>query len=283
MAFIESFSPLTEAEFGLFAALIYKIAGISLKDTKMSLVSNRLRKRLRALNLRSYREYYDYIASRGQKAEEETVHFINAITTNETYFFRHEQDFELLKNTIIPEVEKRHTGLKKTLKVWSAASSTGEEPYSIAITVAEAVSDPQNWTIQIIASDINVEVLRQCEKGIYGPYAVSRLTPYAINKYFDKVKPDSVNGDERYAVREEYKKMVRFKRHNLKEQFPLTKFDCIFCRNVLIYFDVESKTHVVENLYSSLTDGGYLILGHAESLMRIKSKFSYYRPSIYRR
>jgi chemotaxis protein methyltransferase CheR len=283
MAFIESFSPLTDAEFSLFAALIYKLAGISLKDTKMSLVSNRLRKRLRALNLRSYREYYDYIASRGARAEEETVHFINAITTNETYFFRHEQDFELLKNVIIPEVEKRHAGLKKTLKVWSSASSTGEEPYSIAITVAEAVTDPQNWVIQIIASDINVEVLKQCEKGIYGPYAVSRLTPYAINKYFDKLKPETAHGEERYAVREEFKKMVRFKRHNLKEPFPLTKFDCIFCRNVLIYFDVESKTHVVENLYNSLTDGGYLILGHAESLMRIKSRFNYYRPSIYRR
>ncbi|HNY13194.1 MAG TPA: CheR family methyltransferase, partial [Candidatus Wallbacteria bacterium] len=215
--------------------------------------------------------------------EEETIHFINAITTNETYFFRHEQDFELLKNVIIPEVEKKHTGVKKTLKIWSAASSTGEEPYSIAITVAEAINDPQNWNVQIIASDINLEVLRQCEKGIYGSYAVSRLTSYAINKYFDKVKSEIPHGEDRYAIREEFKKMVRFKRHNLKEQFPLTKFDCIFCRNVLIYFDVESKTRVVENLYNSLTDGGYLILGHAESLMRIKTKFNYYKPSIYRR
>lgn len=278
-----NYAPLTMGEFQLFARLIYKIAGIHLKESKMALVSNRLRKRLHALNHSSYREYYDYISRNDVKAQDEITHFIDAITTNETYFFRHETDFDFLRNIIIPEVEKRQTSRNKTIKIWSAASSTGEEPYSIAMTVAEVLGGDPCWNIQILASDINVTVLNFAEKAVYGPYAVSRLNNYAINKYFDRQKSPAPHSEEKYIVKPQYKKMVKFRRHNLKENMSLMKFDCIFCRNVLIYFDNESKTHVIENLYNALNDDGYLILGHAESLMRIKSKFKYVRPSVYKR
>lgn len=278
-----NYAPITTGEFQLFAKLIYKIAGIHLRDSKIALVSNRLRKRLKALDLGSYREYYDYISKNDSKAQNEITHFIDAITTNETYFFRHETDFDFLRTTVIPEVEKRQLARNKYIKIWSAASSTGEEPYSIAMTVAEALDELPGWNIQILASDINVTVLSSAEKAVYGPYAVSRLNNYAINKYFDRQKPLTPGGEEKYLVKPHYKKMVKFKRHNLKESMNIMKFDCIFCRNVLIYFDNESKTHVIHNLYNALNDGGYLILGHAESLMRIKSNFKYVRPSIYKR
>lgn len=279
-----NYAPLTTNEFQLFAKLIYKLAGIHLRDTKLALVSNRLRKRLRSLNMSSYREYYDYISRNDKNAQDEIINFIDAITTNETYFFRHETDFDFLRTVVIPEVEKKQAGSQaKTIKVWSSASSTGEEPYTIAMTIAEALDSNSGWNIQIIASDINVSVLNAAEKGIYGPYAVSRLTPYAINKYFERIKPQAANEEEKYLVKQQFKKLVRFKRHNLKDTMTLMKFDCIFCRNVLIYFDNDSKTHVIENLYNSLNEGGYLILGHAESLMRIKTNFKYVRPSIYKR
>lgn len=278
-----NYAPITTGEFQLFARLIYKIAGIHLRDSKIALVSNRLRKRLKALDLASYREYYDHISKNDSKAQSEIMHFIDAITTNETYFFRHETDFDFLRTTVIPEVEKRQIGRNKYIKIWSAASSTGEEPYSIAMTVAEALDEMPGWNIQILASDINTTVLGNAEKAVYGPYAVSRLNNYAINKYFDRQKPAMPAGEEKYLVKPHYKKMVKFKRHNLKESMNVMKFDCIFCRNVLIYFDNESKTHVIHNLYNALNDGGYLILGHAESLMRIKSNFKYVRPSIYKR
>lgn len=278
-----NYAPITTGEFQLFAKLIYKLAGIHLRDSKIALVSNRLRKRLKALELSSYREYYDYIARNDTKAQNEIAHFIDAITTNETYFFRHETDFDFLRATVIPEVEKRQQGRSKSIKIWSSASSTGEEPYSIAMTVAEALDELPGWNIQILASDINMTVLNSAEKAVYGPYAVSRLNNYAINKYFDRQKSATPAGEEKYIVKPHYRKMVKFKRHNLKESMNLMKFDCIFCRNVLIYFDNESKTHVIHNLYNALNDGGYLILGHAESLMRIKSNFKYVRPSIYKR
>jgi len=278
-----NYAPITTGEFQLFAKLIYKIAGIHLRDSKIALVSNRLRKRLKALDLGSYREYYDYISKNDSKAQSEIMHFIDAITTNETYFFRHETDFDFLRTTVIPEVEKRQLARNKNIKIWSSASSTGEEPYSIAMTVAEALDEIPGWNIQILASDINTTVLSNAEKAVYGPYAVSRLNNYAINKYFDRQKPATPAGEEKYLVKPHYKKMVKFKRHNLKESMNVMKFDCIFCRNVLIYFDNESKTQVIQNLYNALNDGGYLILGHAESLMRIKSNFKYVRPSIYKR
>lgn len=277
------YAPITTGEFQLFAKLIYRLAGIHLRDSKIALVSNRLRKRLKALNLGSYREYYDYISRNDAKAQDEIVNFIDAITTNETYFFRHETDFDFLRTVVIPEVESRQTGANKFIKIWSAASSTGEEPYSIAMTVAEELDGVPGWNIQILASDINVTVLASAEKAVYGPYAVSRLNNYAINKYFDRVRPAGPHDEEKYLVKPHYKKMVKFKRHNLKDAMTLARFDCIFCRNVLIYFDNESKTHVIENLYNALNDGGYLILGHAESLMRIKSRFKYVRPSVYKR
>lgn len=275
-------SELSPQEFKLFAQLIYKLAGIHLRETKMALVANRLRKRLKALNINSYLEYYEYITKNDPKAKEELIHFIDAITTNETYFFRHESDFEFLRDVIIPEVVKNQEHLKnKSIKIWSAASSTGEEPYSIAMIVAETLGDDPNWNIQILASDINTEVLKTAEAGIYGQYAVSRLNNYAINKYFEKVKSNT--NEEKYAVKPQYKKLVKFKRHNLKDPMLILKFHCIFCRNVLIYFDNESKEKVIQNLYNALVDDGYLILGHAESLMRIKSNFKYVRPSIYKK
>ena len=278
-------TPLSEGEFKLFQKMVYERAGIHLKDSKISLVANRLRNRLRALNLATYRAYYDLVL----KDRDELVKCIDAITTNETYFFREPKQWEYLQSDLLPILLARNKA-SRALRIWSAASSTGEEPYTIAIFLREHIPDFSSWNVTIVASDINAQVLQKAKAGVYKHYAISRMEPAMVKRFFtiegqteEKVAKGSLNNDNLYHLKPEIRGMVQFKQHNLLQRYPLMKFYVVFCRNVLIYFDQESKTKVLTNIYDVLQPEGYLFLGAAEGMMGIHLPFETLKPSIYRK
>ncbi len=276
---------LSAAEFTLFKELMYQRTGIFLKESKMSLVANRLRTRLRDLNLPTYRAYYDYVV----KNNGELVTCIDAITTNETYCFREPRQWEYFHSDMLPALLARNAKTK-SLKVWSAACSTGEEPYTIAMFLKERL--PAGWHATIHASDINSEVLARAKAAVYRPYAVSRTDPALVKKYFTVRQVDGRGRaviDHAASVQEEYhlapaiRAMVQFRTHNLMQKVTGQKYDIIFCRNVLIYFDETSKKQVLTNLYDALVPDGYLLLGAAEGMMGLNLKYRTLKPSIYQR
>ncbi len=259
---------LTDQEFTLFKNLVYDKAGIFLSDVKKNLLNNRLQGRLRNLRLQSFNEYYKYVL----KDPEELKNFLDAVTTHETSFFRDPKLFDALALKILPEIaENKKTGQK--IRIWSAACSTGEEPYSIAIAVLEAA--PAMDAI-IYATDISIGTLNKAKEGIYTSDKLVNLHDHIIKRYF--IKEGSI-----YKISQKVKGLVKFVHHNLKEPFHENNMDIIFCRNVLIYFDKENKKGVIEKLYRCLTDGGYLFLGGAESLQDFQTGFEYIAPAIYKK
>ncbi len=249
---------LSEELFNKFARLIYKEAGIYLKPSKNILVSNRLRKRIKKLDLNSYDEYYDFLLTN----KKEIINFINAISTNETYFFRNLKQMNALKNTILPMISKKN----EKVKIWSAGCSTGEEPYSLSI-----ISDmlKLNNKVEIIASDINTEVIKEAKQGIYGIRKLRGLEDKTIKKYFKK----DIN--DKYILDKKVKSNIEFKRLNLMSDKYIDDVDILFCRNVMIYFDRETQKKIVEKFYNSIKKKGFLFLGHAETLYIINNQFKY--------
>ncbi len=242
---------------------IYKKSGIFFEKSKEYLLTNRLKKRLKELNLKSFEEYLNYLRSpRGNK---ELGPLFDAITINETYFFRHLRQIEAFRDIIVPELLKK----KRSINVWSAACSTGEEPYTLVIALMEKYG--QNIPARILASDISNEVLEKAKEGIYGEYSVKELSPELKRKYFDSV------GLGKYKIKDFVKNKVIFKNINLLDPHlpsKVGKMDVIFCRNVLIYFDSSSRQKVVDIFYKNiLNPGGYLILGATESISRLNTKF----------
>ena len=264
---------LTEEVFNQFRELIYKKAGISMNDAKRALVAGRLRKRLVALKLDNYDDYYRYL-KRDEKANTgEMQRFIDLLTTNETWFFREERHFEFLRNQL--------NGVDRTnnLNIWSAACSSGEEPYSIAMTVAEQNGLNRPWNI--LATDISSDILSKARKAIYLKTRIKGLSDDLKHRYMLK----GVREYEDYlAIVPELKKKITFKPFNLiTSPLPTTKFDFIYCRNVLIYFNQAHKREVVKRLVSCLKLGGYLFPGHAESLHGFSDELRTVEPSIYQK
>ncbi len=244
--------------FSKFSKLIFQLSGIYMKDSKLILLSNRLRKRMKALNLFSYEGYYDYLLSH----KEEYEFFLNVISTNETYFFRSESQLEALENMVLPLIINR----KGYAKIWSAGCSTGEEPYSIAI-VADKLGILNK--VEILATDINSEVIENAKKGVYNLRKLKYVQEPILKKYF--VKED----DEHYRISSNLSYRINFKIHNLiKDSYP-PKLDIIFCRNVMIYFNREIQKEIVERFYNSIENGGFFFIGHAETLYVISDKFKY--------
>ena len=258
--------PLTDECFNKFRALIYKEAGISMNDSKKALVANRLRKRLLELNLNRYEDYYKFITSPEGKIE--LTNFIDAISTNETYFFRGDNHFVAFKEVILPELFK----IRKEIKIWSAGCSTGEEPYTIGIVALEAIRE-YSWKgkISIIATDINSEVLKKAFEGRYSGRTLKFVPKEIISKYFNKLENNV------YEVSEIVKRLVHFKRHNLLKDLPPGKnFNIIFCRNVMIYFDKPTQKKIVDITFANaLLHDGYLFIGHSESLIGKSQRFKY--------
>ncbi len=267
-------------EFKFFKELIYELSGIALADSKQIMVQGRLAKRLRTLNIESFTEYSQLLAARTN--QEEITHFINALTTNKTDFFREPHHFQFLTDRVFPEIEKqaKETG-KKRLRIWCSASSTGEEPYTIAMTVREHFGEDPTWDIRILASDIDTDVLDTASKGIYPADGVADVPKWMLTKYFDRESRSEVAP---YRAKSTLRDLLTFRRINLQEaQWPINcAFDVIFCRNVMIYFDHISQRKIVNHFAEHMLPNSYLIIGHSESLFGISEQFQPLGETVYR-
>jgi chemotaxis protein methyltransferase CheR len=247
-------------EFRLFQSLVQNEAGIFLSDQKRALLVGRLAPRMRALALTSYASYHDHLS----RDREELVRMLDAICTNETQFFREPKQFASLENDILPvwRAEAAAGERTKQVRVWSAACSTGEEPYSLAMTLTAHLPD---WSIEILASDLSVKALQRAKFGIW-PIERAEQIPAPYRKSF--MLRGSGTQEGKMAARPELTSLIRFARINLShESYPVAgRFDLIFCRNVLIYFDAPSKRRVIDRLLDRLDPRGYFFLGHSESL-----------------
>lgn len=264
-------SALGDHEFVLLRDLIKAHSGIALNEFKRPLLRARLAKRLRHLGLESYREYYDYLVQHDPRAEERD-RFISALTTNTTAFFREPHHFEYLAHVWLPHQRARALrGAPRTLRIWSSACSTGEEAYSLAITLREALQPQVGWDVHLLASDIDTEALDTARAAIY-PEASIATVPEPLRRYF-QTGTGTLAGLVRVVP--QIRAMVTFARINLlAELWPgCTHFDCIFCRNVVIYFDGPAKQQLVSRLASALRVDGLLVLGHSESLLGRGSRF----------
>ncbi|HEY1405326.1 MAG TPA: protein-glutamate O-methyltransferase CheR [Spirochaetota bacterium] len=264
---------LSDEEFEFFRAIVYRETGIKLTDLKRSLLQSRLMRRMRDLHLSSFSDYAEYVQS---SYSEEIINFINAITTNKTEFFREEQHFEILLSSILPEFDSKG---KRSLRIWSAGCSTGEEPYSIAMTLLRHYGNLGSRDVRILATDIDTQVLQKGLAGIYKSDQVADMDPSLIRNYF------LPNRDGSFRIIEEAQKIITFKRLNLLDaEYPMKKkFNCIFCRNVIIYFDKPTQRALFERFNAYLEDDGYLFVGHSENLSGLSDRFKLIGRTVYKK
>jgi chemotaxis protein methyltransferase CheR len=265
-------SAITPQEFTLFQRLIYKIAGISLADTKKVLLVGRLQKRLRHYGFETYTQYYRMLAS--DQHPDELQIMVNLLTTNETYFFREPKHFDFLRDEVI--AKRRNPA---TFRVWSAASSTGEESYTLAMMLAEHLPNAP-W--EVVGSDISTQVLEKARRGHYPMERNEGIPPRFLSKYCLKGVRSQAGT---FIISPEIRQRVSFQQVNLTLPVPKSVglFEVIFLRNVMIYFDMETKRKVVQNLLPHLADGGHFIIGHSETLNGISEGLTAVRPTIYRK
>ncbi|MEQ1638540.1 MAG: CheR family methyltransferase [Methylococcales bacterium] len=256
-------------EFDWISRFLNERTGILLKEGKQAMVMGRLEKRLRMLNLDNYGDYFHRLGKPGE--ETETRLAIDLLTTNETYFFRESQHFDFLRTQVFP----KHP-LTRSLRVWSAASSSGEEAYTLAFLLAEHLSSGK-W--EIIGTDISSRMLEKARDGLYQMSAAEKIPSALLKKYCLKGR-DEYEGF--LQIDPALRKRVKFQHANLVEALPdLGMFDVIFLRNVMIYFEQETKQQVIDRLQSHLLPGGHFIISHSESLNGLKTKFKMLMPSIY--
>ncbi len=269
---------ITPKEFKLFQALIYEETGISLRENKASMVQARLSKRLRELKLERFSDYYDYL--KNEHNGEEMLKLLSAISTNVTSFFREAAQWDFLEG-YFRALEQKNP--ERKLRIWSAASSTGQEPYSIAIFLHEHLRNIEQWDIKMLASDIDTNVLAHAMKGIYSAKDVEGMPKALLARYFDKIKtPIGVT----YQVKEMLRNMILYRSFNLtRGDFSIFKsqFDIIFCRNVMIYFDTPTRNELITRFHKLLKPGGLLLLGHSESITRGGGDFQLMKSAIYQK
>lgn len=259
--------PLPENVFRLLRDLISDYCGIYFDDDSRNNVERRLSRRLAVHGFDNFRDYYRYLLYDKEK-DLELSEIIDIVTVNETYFFREEKQFKAMVDEVIPELSHSLAERRK-LRIWSAGCASGEEPYSIAMLILENKHLFNSVEIEIVASDINRRVLEKARQGVYTMNSFRAMDDYFKKKYFDR------EGDV-YRIKNSVKELVTFSHVNLLDiyrQSFLGKVDIVFCRNVLIYFNRDAKKRVVVGLSDRLNDGGYLMLGHAESLMNISTNF----------
>jgi chemotaxis protein methyltransferase CheR len=259
---------MSDDTFRLIREFIYQQTGIYFQDNKKYLLEGRLGKRLQVLNLGTFEEYLQLIKY-GTRRSEELKFFYDAITINETFFFRNEPQFEAFEKTLVPSILAGKPGRYK-LRVWSAASSSGEEAHTIAMLFLERLKPKYPaLELEVVGTDINSTVLETARKGVYRDYSVRNMPKMYLDKYFKAE-------DGRFTVRDDVRRLVRFEHLNLYDQIRMRQmgtYDIVFCCNVLIYFDSPSKIQVVSNLYDALNRGGFLFIGYAESLHGISTAF----------
>lgn len=259
--------------------LVYDFSRINLGPDKQELVAARIGKRLRALNVPNITAYCELL--RNPSGAEELSNLIDVISTNHTFFFREPAHFEYLEKHAIPEfLHEKSPHNRSTFRIWSAASSSGEEVYSIAILLSEIGAARPGWRWQLDATDISTRILKRAKEGIYPSESVSKVRPELIKKYFQKGHgPQEGN----YRVKPEVSGRVTFRHLNLLGgAYPFTDpFHVIFCRNVMIYFDRPTQEELVRRLSEKLVPGGYLMVGHSESLTGIHHRLRMIKPAIY--
>ena len=266
--------PLTPREFEQFRRLAYEKFGLDLQGGKETLVSARLGRKIRELNLRSFDEYYRHVTA--DRTGEALIALIDALTTNHTSFFREPAHFEFLRETILPRVKERDS-----IAIWSAACSTGEEPYSIAFGILEELGEVALRKFRILATDISTQVLASAEKGTYRAERFDGIPENQLRHYLLKGEQRFANW---YRVKPEVRAVIEFRRMNLMESVSnLGPFAVIFCRNVMIYFDRPTQQELVHRLAACLEPGGYLFIGHSESLNGAEQSLEYVQPAIYRK
>jgi chemotaxis protein methyltransferase CheR len=271
---------LKESDFNKFSRYVYDMCGINLHGGKKQLLKARLGKILRQRDFRSFSQYYDHVVN--DKSGNELILLLDSISTNLTYFFREPAHFEFLSKKALPEIMKRERSSRDNcLRFWSAGCSSGEEPYSIAMTISEALDNREKWQFKIQATDLSTRVLTTASSGIYEKMKTEKI-PYELRKrYFQK-------GDNKwkgyFRIKKDVRKNINFQRLNFMEEFHFGEpFDVIFCRNVMIYFDSPTKEILVGKFFRNLANGGYFLIGHAESLTGLKHPFKYIQPSIYQK
>lgn len=267
---------LGDEEFRFLASFMSRETGIVLSEHKRDMVCGRLVKRLRALGLREFSQYCDML--RGPQGHAEVENLVNAITTNITHFFREPHHFEHLHDQVlVPRLMERPR--RSRLRLWSAGCSSGEEPYSIAMTMADALKGCDGWDALVLATDIDTNVLRRAEAGLY-PAAAAGHIPESYRKRFLRRTGDP----GMVQVADDVRRLVRFRRLNLHETWPMKgQFDAIFCRNVAIYFDKPTQRQLFNRYADRLLMGGILYLGHAESLIGVSDRFEVVDKTSYRR
>ncbi|PIE77627.1 MAG: chemotaxis protein [Candidatus Delongbacteria bacterium] len=263
---------LTIEEFKKIRDFIYESSGIYFTEDMKYIVDEKIANRLSRLNLNSIDAYIKYL-NFDKKRDSELNRLFDAVTINETSFFRNMPQIDALKNILIPEIiAKKEKDRNKSLKIWSAACSSGEEPYTISILLREILGySYQNWNIEILATDISNEILEKARTGIYNQTAMRNTSSNIISKYFTK-------RENLYRVNSDVRCNIKFLNLNLMDKLKMRMIkgvDIILCRNVLIYFDLKSKSQVISSLYRSLSDGGYMFIGHSESLHGVENSFSF--------
>jgi chemotaxis protein methyltransferase CheR len=270
---------LAQADFDAIRSLVYDRFGVNLTDQKKNLVVGRLQKVLRSRGLSSFSDYLDVLSK--DATGEALSELIDRISTNHTFFFREPEHFRFLTEVALaefcPKLEARN---EMDLRIWSAGCSSGEEPYTIAIALREHFGTAYSkWRAGVLATDISSHVLRHAERGIYPVERLAKTSQALRQRYFKTVD------DERVAVVDALRQDVTFRRLNfMSPSFPFKKaFHVIFCRNVMIYFDAQTRAGLTQRFHSCLAPGGYLFIGHSESLGRDDSHFEYVQPAVYRR
>jgi len=274
---------LTDAELKLLQALIYQECGMHFDERRTSFLQDRLLRRLKECGLDSFYGYYRLLIS--QQGKQELAQLLENLTVNETSFFRNKAQLDLFQSDVLEDLLQRKQERRDySLRIWSAGCSTGQEPYTLAMLVADGLAYyylrnplpcpsvlpkplvPQPWRLEILASDISYSVLRTAQEGSYGEHQMSAVDYGFRLRYFDKV-------GARYVIKKSVKELVHFDFHNLKTEYLPQRNDVIFCRNVMMYFDEAEQKRLVEKFYRCLNPHGYLFVGHAESLLGLTSKF----------
>jgi chemotaxis protein methyltransferase CheR len=258
---------LSDVEFTLFRELIYAECGVNIGIDKKLFLESRMKKRMDELGIKTGQDYYSLVTNVRTKFHELPT-LLDALMICETSFFRNQAQFDLFKQVVLPEVvaRKEQSG-SRMLRLWSAGCSTGQEPYTAAMTLLESIKDADKWMLRVFASDLSFTALERAQNGIYRQDQMKGIGPLLMAKYFRQE-----NGA--YLINEAVKKCVMFDYHNLKNDNGLRNLDIIFCRNVMIYFDKQEQARLVNRFANCLVPGGYLFIGHAESLQGLSNRFS---------
>lgn len=265
----------TQADFDVLRKISNQYSGILVPDDKFDMFYSRLSKRVRLLGFSTFKQYCKFLKD---NQGDEFTEFINAITTNLTSFFREKHHFDYLTHTVIPELLKKNS-VSQQVRVWSAGCSTGEEPYSLAITLKEGL--PSNWNIKILATDLDTNVLTSAGAGIYNFDRVSGMSEQRLKSWFQRGSGQQAN---RVRVKSELRDLVSFRQLNLMHEWPMKEyFDFIFCRNVLIYFDRDTKATLARRYCDLLETGSCLFIGHSESLNQLDTGFKLIGNTIYKK